>query len=271
MIKLKSLLLETNAATQVLQHILDYPIDKFADKFKTLASDKRIQAVIQAGLTDGKPNDEKITFAEKSIPVKNLLPTQNEIGFEQSLKVILVDQYKQVDKFLEGGSITVSSPIVVLNSKWIIDGHHRWSQLYICNPEASIRVVDFKVPQHPETILKAVHLAIVADTGEMPTATVKGQNLLNTSEGKVKKYVTDTAIPECTSLYYKHEKISNNNSESLASYIWNNVSKMKQNNAPKPWAADRKSMPQTDDSTDYKKLLSKGMVNFIAPKDSDVK
>ena len=107
--------------------IIDLPLNVFVDKFKRIASDPKVQSVIRAGLTDGRPSDEVIRFSSKNIPAKELMPTQNEIGVEESMVGILNNKYGNLDSILDGVA-RFNSPIVTLNGKYIIDGHHRWSQ-----------------------------------------------------------------------------------------------------------------------------------------------
>lgn len=270
MIRLIDLLSE-DVVNKILNKITDYPIEKFVDKFKDIAGDPKIQAALKAGTTDGHPTDEKVQFSEKFISVKNLIPTQNIIDLDKSLKAIITNQYNQLEDFLSNKDITVSGPIVTLNAKWIIDGHHRWSQLYVANPEVNIKAVDFRSTLHPENMLKAVHMAIAADIGNVPLSNATGYNMLEASEETIKSYVKKNTVDSVLPIYAKYKKISKPDINLLADYIWNNVQTLQTKNKPKAWAPDRNVMPQTDNSDQYSKFLSQGIVNFIEPKSSDIK
>jgi len=66
---------------------LEQPLDKFIETFKDIYKEPRVHALITAGLVDGKPTDEVTTFQTISMAVTSLYPTQEEIGFEESLKI----------------------------------------------------------------------------------------------------------------------------------------------------------------------------------------
>lgn len=263
--KLKSLLNEEDDA---FIQIVDLPLKAFASKFKDIANDPKVQSVIRAGVTDGRPNDEKITFTSKKLSAKQLLPTQNEIGQNESLLSILDDKYNSLDSFFNGEA-KFNSPIVTLNSKFIIDGHHRWSQAYIANPNVKVPVYDMTATISPEQALKATHLAIAADMGELPLSAAKGINLYSSKEVDIQNAVKANLTERARKLYekYGHGK----NAEEISTYLWNNIQIMQQKNKPISGAPPRSSMPQTGNSKNYDDLLSKGIVNFKNPNKDDVK
>jgi len=231
-------------------------VSGFVSQFKAIASDPKVQAILKAGTTDGNPGDEKITYAKGSVAVKGLLPTQSEIGFDQSIANILSDQYDSLQSILKG-TANVGGPIVTYNGKYVIDGHHRWSQVYAANPNAKMENLDIKGNLKPTEILKIVHAAIAAKIGEVPSADPKGINILN---GVTEKQVADAVNSKLSD---KAKKIWAANGE-------------KDNASIKPVAGSpgRADMPQTDKGgapTDKLTLLQKGMVNFKDPKSGDVK
>jgi len=264
-LKLKSLLKEDDDKFIQIQ---DLPLDSFVQKFKSISSDAKVQSVINAGLTDGKPQDEKISFTSKMLPAKNLIPTQNEIGQNESLVNILNDKYNSLQSFLDG-SANFSSPIVVLNDKYIIDGHHRWSQAYIANPDVMIPTYSMTSDLSPEKALKAVHIAIAADTQELPLSSAKGINLYSAGKDAIVKSVNDNLTEKSIKLYQKYG--AGKDANEISSYIWKNVQSMQQNNKPVSGAPSRGSMPQTGDSSNFDDLLSKGIVNFKDARKTDVK
>lgn len=149
----------------------------FVSQFKSIASDPKVQAVLKAGTTDGNPKDEQVTYAKGNVKVTYLIPTQAEIGFDQSIANILTDQYGSLQSILKG-SADVGGPIVTYNGKYVIDGHHRWSQVYAANPNATMANLDIKGKLKATDILKVVHASIAAKVGEVPSANPKGINIL---------------------------------------------------------------------------------------------
>jgi hypothetical protein len=246
-------------------------VSSFVDQFKAIASDPKVQAILKAGTTDGKPEDEKVTYSKGNIAVKGLLPTQNEIGFDQSIANILTDQYGSLKSILDGNA-NVGGPIVTYNGKYVIDGHHRWSQVYAANPNASMENLDIKGDLPPTEILKLVHAAIAAKVGKVPSADPKGINILDgISEKQVLDAVNSKLADSAKTIWAENGQKDNN---AIAKYIYNNLKQLINKNKPVAGAPGRKDMPQTDvdgDATGKLSLLQKGMINFKDPKSSDIK
>jgi len=246
-------------------------VSAFVTQFKAIASDPKVQAILKAGTTDGNPGDEKVNYAEGSVAVKGLLPTQAEIGFDQSIANILTDQYGSLQSILDG-SADVGGPIVTYNGKYIIDGHHRWSQVYAANPNATMANLDIKGNLKPTDILKIVHAAIAAKVGKVPSANPQGINILKgITEKQVSDAVDSKLSDKAKAIWTKHGQKDN---ASIAKLIYTNLKTLISKNKPVPGAPGRKDMPQTDQggaATDKLALLQKGAINFKDPKDSDVK
>lgn len=246
-------------------------VEDYVNLLKKYQSDPKVSAALKAGVTDGKPDDEKFNVASTSYAVKELKPTQNEIGAEESLKNILTDQYGSLEGFLKG-TAKFPEPIITYNGEFIIDGHHRWSQAYAANPEAKIQAINVVGKINPKDILKAVHTAIATDSGETKTisANLKAGNLLAFNADKVKKYVAEN-------LTDKARKVWNSNGldsdEAIADKIAENVEMMITNSKPEKWAPSRDSMPQpgVSGSENWGVGMKKGVVNLINPKTTDVK
>ena len=246
-------------------------VSDFVNQFKSIASDPKVQAILKAGATDGNPKDEQLTYAKGNIKVAGLLPTQAEIGFDQSIANILTDQYGSLKSIL-AGSADVGGPIVTYNGKYVIDGHHRWSQVYAANPKASMENLDIKGNLKPTDILKIVHAAIAAKVGKVPSANPQGINIL---KGITDKQVLD-AVNEKLSDKAKAIWATNGQKDNaaIAKHIYDNLKTLISKNKPVAGAPGRKDMPQTDQggaATDKLAMLQKGVINFKDPKASDVK
>jgi hypothetical protein len=262
---------EEDAASKLASAFKTQDVSSFVDQFKTIASDPKVQAILKAGTTDGKPEDEKVTYSKGNIAVKGLFPTQNEIGFDQSIANILTDQYGSLKSILDGNA-NVGGPIVTYNGKYVIDGHHRWSQVYAANPNASMENLDIKGKLPPTEILKLVHAAIAAKVGGVPSADPKGINILDgISEKQVLDAVNSKLADSAKIIWAEHGQKDNN---AIAKYIYNNLKQLINKNKPIAGAPGRKDMPQTDvDGAPIYKLglLQRGVVNFKEPKSSDAK
>lgn len=251
----------------LIQNVSNY--DEFVQKLGDLASDPKVQAFLKSGKADGDQSDDKFTATAKAIAVKNLRPTQNEIDVNGSLKWPLTKP-DSLRNCLQKGPVTIKAPVVTYNGKFIIDGHHRWSQLYSMNKEGVINCIDLTGPNlKPIDVLKVVQLAIAADIGKVPSATVKeGNNLLKYDGNAVAKYVTTTITDECVKVFNTLRgaafgKLDKNNI--AGKIVVPNVMEMQKTSQPAPGAPKRDVMPQTDDATNAMSMLAKGVVNFNEP------
>lgn len=256
-----------------LQNAFTAPsVEDFVSKFKTIASDPKVQAILKAGETDGDPNDEKVSYSQKQIKVQSLLPTQNEIGFDQSIENIITDQYGSLESILKGKA-DVGGPIVTYNGKYIIDGHHRWSQVFAANPKASMAALDIQGSLQAKEILKVVHAAIAVKVGKVPSSDPQGINILNgVTEKQVSDKVNEKLTDKAKSVW---EKNGFKDNQAISNHIFKNLQTLISKNKPISGSPGRKDMPQTDYGDKSTKntldILSKGAVNFKEPKSSDVK
>ena len=262
---------DKDAAGKLAAAFKTQDVSAFVDQFKAIASDPKVQAILKAGTTDGNPGDEKVTYANGTVAVKNLLPTQAEIGFDQSIANILTDQYGSLQSILKGQA-DVGGPIVTYNGKYVIDGHHRWSQVYAANPNATMANLDIKGNLKPTDILKIVHAAIAAKVGKVPSSNPQGINIL---KGITEKQVSDAVDSKLSD---KAKKIWAENGQkdnaAITKLIYNNLKTLISKNKPVAGAPGRKDMPQTDvggAATDKLGMLQKGVINFKDPKSTDVK
>ena len=246
-------------------------VEAYVSLLKKYQSDPKVAAVLKSGATDGKPNDEKFKVNQGNIAVEKLKPTQNEIGAEESLKNILTDAYGSLDGFLKGSS-KFPEPIIVYNGEFILDGHHRWSQVYAANPKATIPAINVVGKFEPKDILKVIHTAIAVDAGATKTisANLKAGNLLDFNAQKVKKYVADELTDKARKVWNANGFESD---DVIADKIAVNVETMISKSKPENWAPTRDHMPQpgVSGSEEWGKKMAGGTVNLISPKNTDVK
>lgn len=259
-----------SAAGQLRAAFKSDTVSGFVDRFKKIASDPKVQAILKAGRNDKDPNDEVLKYSEKQLPVKNLIPTQSEIGFDQSIGTLLTDEFGSLSSILDG-TANVGGPIVTYNGKYVIDGHHRWSQVFAGNPDAKMEAIDIQGNLKPTEILKVVHAAIASKVGGVPSANPKGINILKgVKYDEVLKKTKETLTDKARKVWEEHGSKSE---EEIAKHIFNHLSQLIRANKPVPGAPPRKDMPQTDTAktpaTDKLTALKKGMINFINPASSD--
>jgi len=255
---------------QELKNILkaDYPT--FVQKLGDNINDPKFRDAIKS-ISDQYP----IKTTDLSPKVTDLKPTQNEIDVDKSLKFPLTNA-QSAAVCLKGGAVSIAGKNIVTGGggKFIIDGHHRWSQLYCMNPNASITAMDVNNITDPIAGLKATQLGIAGDIGKVPVAKVEGSNLLKMDKNSLINYVVKTITPEVVQVFVAKgigkgrskmsgaiakSKTANlkeaediETKKAIGEYIWKNVEQMQQNNQPVSGAPGRNIMPQTDDATKWK-------------------
>ena len=190
---------------------------------------------------------------EVVVPVKNLVPTQSEIDVDKSISIPLSNVSKMQQYLFCGDSPIVTgdplTPIIVANKKYIVDGHHRWSQVYFTNPDCLMKAYNMENINDPAVALKSAQLEIAGETGKIKTEKVKGQNLIGIDEKSLKDYVEkylDTKDGSKVQDYLKSTQKPEFKDKSLIKeYFWNNVILINNNNKPIPGATNRTYMPQT--------------------------
>ncbi|HAT76186.1 MAG TPA: hypothetical protein DCS19_04920 [Flavobacterium sp.] len=226
----------------------DYP--KFVKILGDNINDKKFIGAIKI-LAKEKPVKTK----DMDVNVLKLIPTQNEIDFDKSLMFPLTNKQNSAELCFSKSPIIINgNPIVTAgNGKYIIDGHHRWSQVFLVNPSAKMEALDLSDISNPNDALKATQLSIVADSGKLPTAKGGGFNLFEISEKvfkqKVKALISDDAIE----IFSKNDK--GDDKEKIADYLWQNVLLMRKSNNPIKNATNREIMPQTDQAPGWKHEL----------------
>ena len=244
-----------------------------ATKLKKIIGDPKVQAVLKGGLADGDPNDDKLPYTRANIPVGDLKPTQKEIGFDQSVLNNLTDQYGSLKSFFTG-TANVGGPIVTYAGEYIIDGHHRWSQVFAANPKAKMFALDIKAKSgfsHTD-VLKAVHAAIAADTGQVPSANPLGNNLLKGTS--IDQIPIEKLTPQAFQIWKAASPVTAgtgkqeiNTPEDVQKAIFANLELMIQRGFA-TGAPGRRHMPQSDSGgnpIDRLGDLAKGTINIEEP------
>lgn len=286
MLKLKTLISEVDVKTgksdeKIISDFFGQDYESFVKKLGTNWQDPKIRNLILGGLKDGNRNDDKIDIVTQNIKVSDLIPTQKEVDMTKSLSFPLTNKFNTLDNILNAKMpiIINKANIVTLNGKYIIDGHHRWSQVYAVNPETIMVCSDLKADWlKPTLALKAVQVGVVAmHQGKVPMATVEGTNLFGIDENTLNNFVEKTLTPEALKIfndYFMAKELTvyavkeTNNKTGVKKWIWKNVELLNDKNKPIAGATSRDVMPQTDPVEkragvlDY---LETGVVNVSHP------
>ena len=232
-------------AQEELKKILKKDYVSFVNDLGTNIADEKFVNAIKS-LADKAP----VKTTNVDIKCSDLRPSQSEVVLDNSLSYPMKDA-TGVDQALSGGPVAPGGRLVVTGGggKFIIDGHHRWSQVYCMNPDAVIKCKDLPDIKNPMMSLKATQLGIGAQLGRIPTAEGGGVNLFTIGENQLKEYVISNIKDDVVEVFKKHEK--GNSKEEIAEYIWGNVQKLQSDNTPVDNAPERPVMPQTDDAPEW--------------------
>jgi hypothetical protein len=156
----------------VLQDLVGKEYSTFVAELQQKVKDPKFQKFLKMGVKeyDGNSQDDVVEVSEPDIPVKQLVPTQSQIGLADSLGWTSKNNPTGAGTTagLGSGTANVGGRIITANNKYVIDGHHRWSQVYLLNPEASIPTYNFTVKGGGKEGLKLAQLAIAAVDGGVP-------------------------------------------------------------------------------------------------------
>lgn len=226
-------------------------------------------------LFDGQPDDgvEEVKYEAKeaNIPVSELYPTQSEIDIVNSAKWVnpkmlnndAVHNIFTQDDFGAG----FGCPVLVYNDgskKWIIDGHHRWSQVALLNPEGGLACLVVNGKEKVQDFLKVTQGAMASvfanrklnnGTAEklpvgkaQPENNIFGQALKGDKlADRIKKMLEENESGELIVEKLKKEGVKVKSVDDVANLVKSNRDKMVENKqVPENWAAPRPVMPQTD-------------------------
>lgn len=233
----------------------------FVSVLKTLIKDEKVKNFLKYGV-DSHKNRNKFSVTITQARCSNLIPTQNEIAVDKSLDWVLQNP-TIMQQYLSDNVIMVgNTPIVTFNNKYIIDGHHRWSQVYCVNPDARLKVVNFSKDCDAFEMLKAAQLAIGLTTGEIITKAVESKDLLNISTSDLVHYINEKISEEV-------QRIFGTKKQAIRILV-NNCLRLRKENYPISNAPDREYMPQMNEPNGNLKnvisVLKKGDVKFFEKK-----
>lgn len=240
--------------------ILKLPYEQFIGKLRDEVAEKKVRALILAGREDGNPDDEVVEFKSSIISARALMPLQKQLLIESSIKHTLSGKsISTLKTILDGEPALINyEPILTLDGKYVIDGHHRWVEAYLMNPNSRVVVTDIQLNMNPIDVMKIIQLSVAANSGDIPFSKGTGTNLYEISEKDFKKFVNWTVTDEVLSVFDKDK-------ESLSNYLWNNVLTLKKYNKPIIGAPDRIYMPQPGKANGTLDSLRKGEVDFKKP------
>lgn len=217
------------------------------DFIDELVKDHKLKFILSLGF-GGKFADYKLKLNKTTIPAYKLIPTQNEIGLDETLKYMMKgDNIENCFK----DPACIKKPIVTFQGTFIIDGHHRWSEIFATNSKANLECINIEGNLSPLSMLKAVQATIGSNLGKLIIKDVEGKNLFKCSKSSIEKYLKD--MPEDTI-----KKLKKHYDDPITSIV-NNCMTLKTNNTPILNAPRRGDMPQTSKDPELFNDLKKGI------------
>lgn len=193
------------------------------------------------------------------VKVTALLPTQNEIGVNDSLAYPLEKDPSGIPKLFKSPVQVGPNPIVVFSDgarQYVLDGHHRWSQVYMFNPNATMKAIILKkgFASEPIGALKNLQLIIGAGTGDIPSSDANGINIYTAGEDQLKNWIAQrlktSTGKRAIEMFNKTTK-KKFDAEQMLEYFMKNILTLKKTTGT--WAKKmppRSEMPQTNKGPD---------------------
>ena len=273
MLKMKGLLKEEPGDN--IKKAADAGLAQSVSLLQKLASDPDTSDVLNKGKEDGDLKDEQVAMKTANVSCTDMLPTQAEIGFGNSLDDMVLNKYKVVDLCFKspvklgpaGGSPVLCAKIA--GKIMILDGHHRWSTCFMTNRNAKMvcDILDMPTAKNPEDALKIMQIAIAAKAKKVDTKDFQGQDLMATGTKEVIAYVNEKMTDEVVELFKKYTNDALADKAAVAEEVGEAHKEIVSRKGKFP----RNIMPQADlsggDGTQVKvnKALAGGEINFAEP------
>ena len=227
--------------------ILNEPrYEAFVERLGEAARDPKFRGVLIGGLLDGRKLDDMVQHGDVMRMSRSLTPNQHEIDLEASLQWVGQNP-ENVSLMLRGGTLGPEHlggvPVVTGYGRYLIDGHHRWSQVYMINPEARLETINLHV-EDPGAALRRSQAAIAALTGEVPVARVEpGKNVYTMSPEEIRRTVPRCLSPRFYQAFYDTYPDRFRTREDVHEHIYMNIMMMRRQNQPQT-GIGREFMPQ---------------------------
>lgn len=257
---------ETKSAEELLKTLSkNQKLADYVDDLNKMLKDKDAKQVLANAFVYYKGKDAIDLDGEiKFINVKELHPTQNEIDVNNSIAWPFKNEKNAKDNmeqiFNNSDKVSFGFPLVTFEGKYILDGHHRWSQAYAFNPDCKMKCFNIKQSSGPDLTtqeaLKLCQGVLAAKRasdrkGNIPKEEVYGANVFKMSEEDIKKTIKEYCEKneEVAAIIQKYAKVDT--TDALAEKIFTNLMDLRKKNEKFANKGNvRGVMPQTDKGGD---------------------
>ncbi len=178
-----------------MSKIMNLPMgNSFVQYLRSAVQDPKVVEFLRAAKADNSTNDDKITVSGPTlVSVKGIRATQSEVFIGKSMEFPIKDKTKhqQIKNYILNGQDGDMPPIII-SGNFVIDGHHRWSQVFCWNSESKIKAYDIQIQgvKSVDDILKKMQLGIAATRGGLPLEDKPGAgNLFTMDDGAITKWL----------------------------------------------------------------------------------
>lgn len=199
--------------------------------------DPKLYTFLSKALGDGNLADITMSKSAITMHVKTLIPCQTKINLEDSLRFLLKSDNPRNIMSMFANPVTIIAPIVTYRKTFIIDGHHRWAELYMINPDAMITVININCDHQSPWKLLADFKSSIRDTNITASdCIVKNSNVYEMNEEQIREYVasniTDVCVQSLIDAKVKNNAFAVTDRNTAIEYIVRNAYDLKIFNRP---------------------------------------
>jgi len=280
-----------------LKNLYDSDLSAFVLGLKAIISDPKVQIFLKSAKHDGNLTDDNILIDEtpKLVKVNTLQSSQDEVFLDNSIEWPMKKNPSQIRNFILAGK-QEGMPAIVTSGGYVIDGHHRWSQVFCWNKDAEIPAYNIEFNGNekiPTDLIKKTFLGIASIYGKVDLADKGGDlNLFKITEEQLEEWLTGrfTTYQDAWAIFCENEvmaKIKPKEAQQIqfsnistfgegdslsylnkvvVPYLYSNISALVNNGNG---LYSRKIMPQVGDITQFTKDVKAGNINFDINVDVD--
>jgi len=195
--------------TEMAKSLLKDDYERIMEEIKYCRNSKEILSLLE--------KEKKIKLFNKNIKVKNLVPLQKSIDINKTLYYLLKD-HEKVENILSGKSPFGENRIFICeDNTYILDGHHRWFQIYILNSECEINSLEINgINKYFVNFIKKFVENVNFDN-----------DLLKMSENDVENYINRNISDKVINVFKKYNK--GKNKYEITKYLLYEINKIKKN------------------------------------------
>jgi len=264
---------ENPETLQKLSDLLEKQYPEFVQGLIALQSDPEFIEMMASG-TGG---EDTLVLSEPTIAVQSLFPMQNIIGLDDSL-LFELKKPRAAEQLAAGGAFGpevydyAARWIITSGDKYLVDGHHRWSTVYMLNPTSSVKVKNITNFPEGADALKVSQLIIAALKPGISMAKPKGINVFKSEDATTKEFILANMTDAFVEAFSKGAGVKADKS-AIADKIVENINVLKATNSPGKTGQgadknDRTIMPQYDDGGTFIDKAVSGEVNLDVVKDA---